>query len=328
MGPHHYAGDAVRYWVEWVATGNPRVLELPAVYLDSRVVLGLARHREGRRESEIDDHGEDYPLAWEGPGLRLSLRIPPGEYTLSLYLYNYNGHSGENRNRDYLASLATFAGQPGKAPGRTRDRVANCRVGGFWGGVWVRFLVRGPSPIKLRLSRNYSFNTMLAGAMLDPVAQHPAPYYPVGGRAAPPGLPPAGAPLRGPLAILGDLEKANPRAFPGAAALGYGLSIRDCAGTHASAHRSGTVAAEDCYFHLAMYRRWEAMERRLGIVTSREIERGLRWDGARETYRGIEAMVIAHYAAKLRAQSEGRRWQGDGQAPVAPGGRGGANRAK
>ena len=327
MGPHHYAGDAIRYWVEWIATANPRVLELPAVYLDSRVVLGLTKRSVGRRESEIDDHGESYPVAWQGPGIRLVLQIPPGAYTLSFYFYNYNGHSGSNRDRDYLASLTTrpvrlapAKALNGRGPLAVRENprlvdgaMARCRVTGFFGGAWVRFLVRGPSVARLRLSRNCSFNTMLAGAMLDPLAQHPKPYYSAGETALAadhPGAMPADTVI----AALGRTERYNPAAYSEGDPLGYASALRECLG--AGAQHGQRVEVEECYYHLSMYRKWEASERSLGILTSREIERGLRWDRTRGTYRGIEAVVIARYAAKLRARAKGLRMSApSGHAP-------------
>jgi hypothetical protein len=327
MGPHHYAGDAIRYWVEWIATANPRVLELPAVYLDSRVVLGLTLRSVGRRESEIDDHGESYPVAWQGPGIRLVLQIPPGAYTLSFYFYNYNGHSGSNRDRDYLVSLTTrpvrlapAKALNGRGPLAVRENprlvdgaMARCRVTGFFGGAWVRFLVRGPSVARLRLSRNYSFNTMLAGAMLDPLAQHPKPYYPAGETAHAadhPGAMPVGTVI----AALGRTERYDPAAYSEGDPLGYASALRECLG--AGAQHGQYVEVEECYYHLSMYRKWEASERSLGILTSREIERGLRWDRTRGTYRGIEAVVIARYAAKLRARAKGLRMSApSGHAP-------------
>ena len=45
IGPHHRNGDSVRFWVEWLATAKRQVLELPEIYLDSRVLMHLTQWR-------------------------------------------------------------------------------------------------------------------------------------------------------------------------------------------------------------------------------------------------------------------------------------------
>ena len=195
MGPHHRlhdysryhipTGDAIRYYVTWLSTAKKRVLELPEIYLDQCIADHTASRKADRRESEIDDHGETYPLDWQGPDVYVYLHIPPGAYTLSLYFFNKDGHSENNRDRDYVVSMIPVsagyhfgtASRPNTAPLAKMRGISQSRVVNFWGGVWKRFLVRGPVKLAIRVAKNYSFNTILQAAMLDPLSQHPAPYY-------------------------------------------------------------------------------------------------------------------------------------------------------
>ncbi|MGC9261859.1 MAG: hypothetical protein ACP5I8_17510, partial [Phycisphaerae bacterium] len=163
-----------------------RVLELPAVYLDSRVVKGLTSWSVDRRESEIDDHGETYPTTWQGPDVNVTLHIPEGQYVFSLYEFNKDGHTGANRDRDYVFSAEALPPRTGaqnilsrygSAPFYNHPAQVVGRVVNFWGGVWKRYLVRGPMILLIRVGRNYSLDTILAGAMLDSLNEHPAPYY-------------------------------------------------------------------------------------------------------------------------------------------------------
>ena len=177
LGPNHRPGDKLRYYVTTPYTTNPRSLELPPTYLDSRVRKHLTTWSVNRRQSEADDHGETYPMSQEGPNVHCNLTVPAGLYVLSVYDFNKDGHSGSNRLRDYRLSLRPlrndiplkdtndFDQQPELAHGRIRD---------FWGGVWKRFLVRGPLVLGVQVNRNNSFNTVLPAVMLDAVDEEPA----------------------------------------------------------------------------------------------------------------------------------------------------------
>ncbi|MHB1768580.1 MAG: ligand-binding sensor domain-containing protein, partial [Phycisphaerae bacterium] len=100
LGPHHrlvdngplhiLGGDEIRCWVQRLATANHGVLELPEVYLNQMVAMGAATWKLDRRQAEIDNHGETYPLTWQGPNIYVYLHIPPGAYTLSLYFKDHH----------------------------------------------------------------------------------------------------------------------------------------------------------------------------------------------------------------------------------------------
>jgi hypothetical protein len=162
-------------------------------YLHSRVLKKMTTWAEDRRESEWDDHGESYPMTMNGPHLYCSLSIPAGLFYLSLYDVNYNGHAYLERFRDYTISIRQDSGRSALATnsyGRVilsprpnftafgeQAELASARIEEFWGGVYKRFLVRGPAKLTVQMNRNYSFNTILAGVMLDLVDELPPPYY-------------------------------------------------------------------------------------------------------------------------------------------------------
>ena len=326
MGPHHRKGDSVRFYVTWYATAKKRVLELPGVYLDSRVLMHLTTWKLDRKESEIDDHGETYPLDWQGPDLYVYLHIPPGAYTLSLYFFNKDGHSGNNRDRDYVVSMIPVsagydfgtASRPNTAPLAAMRGAAQSRVINFWGGVWKRFLVRGPMKLAIRVAKNYSLNTILQAAMLDPLAEHPAPYY-YGYRAwnvhekrraefrtqlaaawrtspvpwnrhpddVPADKPSVNSSDQHNCALAADiipalnlLEHRNSAAWEANQGLAYTEALRWCVAKYGAipGTRATAAVAERCYYQLGLFHRWEVVEKSGGMSTSRQIEEGLRWN--------------------------------------------------
>ena len=52
-------------------------------------------------------------------------------------------------------------------------------------------------------------------------------------------------------------------------------------------NRRAAVIAETCYYQLHRFGHWEAVEKSMGMNTSRHIEKGLRWNGRNENYRGF-----------------------------------------
>ena len=336
IGPHHRKNDSIRFWVQWLATARKRVLELPEIYLDSRILMHLTTWGVDRRESEIDDHGESYPATWQGPGLYVYLRIPPGTHTLSLYFFNKDGHSQKSCNRDYVVSMLPQAASyhfgtalyPNLVLLANTRGIARSRVVNFWGGVWKRFLVRGPMKLAVRVAKNYSFNTILQAAMLDPLAERPAPYY-YGHRAwqiherkraefrtrlaaawRSQQLPDAPSPTaegaglataRQIMQILNLLEHRAPAEWAASQRFAYLSVLRWCVARTGDLpkDRQAVKIAEKCYYHLNLFRRWEAMEKSRGIITSRQIEEGLRWDRWRDSYRGLEFGVIRKYVKAM-----------------------------
>ena len=206
--------------------------------------------------------------------------------------------------------------------------------------------------LAIRVSKNYSFDTILAGAMLDPLAEHPAPYY-FGWQAwqkreamrretrtrlvavwqslRTAGVPgsadvlvrkgtsrgsaglyyrQAGVPARNSgstdvlvrnignvepmpssakatihtarliLQILNVLEHRNPTAWAANQRQAYLSVLRWCVANYGPIPQNpaAVALAEKCYYRLGLFHRWEAVEKSRHILTSRQIEKGLRWN--------------------------------------------------
>jgi hypothetical protein len=179
QGPQHDPGDSLRYWLQWRYTDDPRVLEIPPTYLHSRVLDGYTTWAVDRRETEVDDHGENYDHFRSGLNIYATVTVPPGLYTLSCYEFNKDGHDGDNRFRDYRFSVRPHVGMEMQDVTDFDDAPewAHGRVRNFWGGVWKRFLVRGPVTLTVEIGRNHSFNTILPAVMLDLADETPPPYF-------------------------------------------------------------------------------------------------------------------------------------------------------
>ena len=300
------AGDEPRYWVQQLQTANRRALELPAPYMQSRVKLYHARLDQDRRDASIDDHGEVCPASAQGPGLYTSLNVPAGPYVLSIYDCNDNGHAPGNADRDYRVDVRVHP--PMASPENDRSfqrepRLAMGRVANFVGGVWNRFLVRGPADITVQISRNHSMNTMFNAMALDPLKHYCIPYF---GQSVPGGSGVAFAPhLARPWkaaaresglaaeveacdGVFRDLAAAG-RVAPASVAgrvSDYVLLARvyqRCTASYAasaSAVRGADAALAICYWNMCMFRKSEHDEVRLGLTPARKIEKSLRWDGS------------------------------------------------
>jgi len=317
IGPRAVAGDGLRYFVTTLYTKNPRVLEMPPTYLDSRVKKGLTTRNENRREAEIDDHGETYPQSLDGPDICTALTVPNGLFTLSLYDYNKDAHEGNNRFRDYqisirtqsgssLDDLSTFDAQPELAHGRIRD---------FWGGVYKRFLVRGPVTLVVKVDRNNSWNTILPGMMLDLADETPPPYFGSVDQWA---------------EMQARLEEGRKRAI----SRGYITSFQSAVTEQEAAARlmdelSQVQAANSswwgvqsrqfyvpllrwyvqavtnsapgmqtgfnkslatCYYQAGQYQEWEEGQRHNNLIPARDVEKALRWDGISDGGQGFDVV--------------------------------------
>jgi hypothetical protein len=339
LGPPHVIGtpeivhDPLRYWIQAAETSARRELQLPTLYAQEWDADHDTPHASGRRGSQIDDHGEVYPHWWQGPNVNFAVRIPPGRFTLSIYDTNDNGHG--DRCRDYPVSIQEFpatAAFPVGVPKRARqikERIYEApaklvgRLNDFWKGVWLRFWVRGPVAIVVRVSRGGSLNAILAGAAIDSLNEHPFPYYfgrngwarrlrlqaaarkkllrhIVGG----------GTKASGAAAIIkmGDcLLYRRPRVWEADSAIFYTLMLRHFMSLHRRAgsrrQHLGSIARAD--FRLCRFHAWETAESRLGIRTPRQIETSLRWNGVDSSYAGLEATTIRRQIR--REQREGGR---------------------
>jgi hypothetical protein len=332
IGPHCTANDSIRYWVHWLYTDNRRSLEMPSTYAHSRVLKGLTTWSRIRRQAEWDDHGEAYPRTYEGPDLYCTLKIPAGLFFLSLYDFNKDGHHGANRFRDYQISIRTHEPQLPlhQIDGFERQpELARARIHDFWGGVWKRFLVQGPMHLTIRVSRNDSFNTILAGVMLDLVDEEPPPYFagapgagvssgasvppgatgvsPVSSTGRLPAAPYAGVDrigfIRAALAGLDQLQSQRRGQWAACSRRSYVLLLRaayagqalepEAAGKPNRAAPAEVVGT--CEYHCGLFLDWERDQSARGSATARSVEKALRWDGRTYSCQRQGKQLIARY---------------------------------
>ncbi len=316
--------NALRYWVHWMQTADRRVLEMPPTYLDSRLQKGLTTKDQNRRQAEIDDNGETYPLTKEGPDIYFSVKIPPGLWTLSFYNDNKDGHDRLNRMRDYGYSIRLHDGA--KPIGDVSDfdsqrELAHSRQRDFWGGVYKRFLVRGPQQLSVKISKNNSLDTILAGVFLDLVDEQPAPYFgtveqwqkrqsareqerdELNKQSA--------AERAARFAPATDEKDAVNRLFIEVERL-RDLNPSEWARSNRQIYMALARAMKptlkptdveklplmlthlgSCYYHLGHYNDWEDVQRRLGLIPARDIEKSLKWDGNSSDGEGFQ-VISAH----------------------------------
>lgn len=341
--------DSVRNWVHWLYTNDARSLELPPTYLHSRVVKGLTTWERNRRQSEWDDHGEQYPLQDDGPSLRVTLQVPRGDFYLSVYEVNKDGHNhpqtvvepgttepgmqGYNRYRDYRVSVR--AHDPKATLTDTRGfydqpELAKSRVTQFWGGVWKRFLVHtdAPTPLTIQITRNGSYNTLCTGVMLDRIEENPAPYFQTtaqwsraeaaraekrqalraGTASANTSLPEAAEQLFTALEnarlVSPEWWAANSRRFytpllrwytiPGSGRRADDLLL---------ARRAVLARRAACCRHLGLYAPMKAYQKQRGLMTARQIEKALRWDGVSDVDRDYD-LVTAYKRGLTKPQTK------------------------
>lgn len=176
LGPHFRGQDALRHWIHWIKTEDVRSLYSPTIAI--------------RRQSEWDDHGETYPMWFDGPDVWTAVRVPGGAQKISLYFLNKDGHTGKNRLRDYLLEVRQYesslpeqvvfnSGEPRRRglplDIRSADLtnvipcqvLARARVRDFWGGVYKTFAVQGPGVFYLRVARHGSFNAIVSGVLVE-----------------------------------------------------------------------------------------------------------------------------------------------------------------
>ncbi|NNM85901.1 MAG: hypothetical protein HKL96_09140 [Phycisphaerales bacterium] len=298
-------GDSLRYWIQWLYTSDPRVLEMPKPYLDKCWLTGLVASKNGdRREAEWDDHGEGYAMTWQGPGLYISVHVPPGVFLLALYNVNKDGHTGPNRFRDYTVDVRQAPGGAANmeslplAQFNSWPELARKRIVNFWSGVYTRFMVHGPITLCIKLGRNYSRNTIVSAIMLGLYNQRPPPYgSPIPDAALfsywyqksapkPAGAftkngryyLPLGYGIKQPLSV--PPRKMEADAYLGPTTQAERLRLLEAAigGISNAAKDNGVwMSASRLLWRLHRFRRSEAIQESQGYTTPRQIERSLRW---------------------------------------------------
>jgi hypothetical protein len=317
-------GDGPRYWVQTVQTANPRALELPKPYMESREILFHVPARLDRRDATTVDDGQAYPVWLQGPGLYVTLTIPHGRFILSLYEWDDNAHSGSNACRDFAISIRRHPradSVENDLSFHSEPNLANERVCNFDGGVWKRFLVRGPIDITVRISRNHSLNANFAALALDSIHQYAGPYFSahapsLASLAYNPGLaipsvrahhPAALRPsLVGADAVLHRLAAARRRSIgcfarnmPAFALIAreYAVALSTLRGDP-RAERQCREALSACLWGTCLFERAEAMEVALGMKPARSIELALKWGGNRVAKPDEDGLKVDRYTGR------------------------------
>ena len=314
--------EGLRTYVTAMYSDNPNSLEIPATFLDTRIRRGYTTKNRGRRQSEIDDRGEGYPYQKDGPHLYTSLQIPQGVWTLSLYNWNKDGDTWDNRKRDYriairphdsekpLSDISSFASQP---------ELANARLRDFRSGAWKRFLVRGPQELTIEVNKNYSLNTILAGLMLDKLDEKPAPYFSTsdGNRVLDVRLSPKNSETVVTTKLfnqLDGLQSSNPiwwaqssRRFYLPLTLWLRAQQQIARDTDAPIAEKKTLATQlaTCYYNLHLFELWEAQQRKAGLTPARDIEKALTWDSVSRGWGDGYNVVTKYLAAQKQDSSSG-----------------------
>jgi hypothetical protein len=321
MGLNHGSGDSMRSWIQWLATKDNRCLEMSPTYLHSRVLQKLTTWDVNRRESEWNDNGGAYPMTMDGPHLYCSLSIPAGLFYLSLYDMNKDGHEGNNRFRDYQVYIRPHPGRTSldEHHGNTtvmrsfydivefdqKQELAHARIQDFWGGVYKRFLVRGPTKLTVQINRNDSFNTMLSGVMLDLVDELPPPYYCTrqeweskpagdaeGNAVAFVAATNAAAAAQRLAAALAAMPPKNETWWAENKRLFYLPLLR---WQLAATGETKSPALATSFYELNLFDDWEKRLQQQGIVSTRKIEQAQRWDGVTYSCAGMGNQMISAY---------------------------------
>jgi hypothetical protein len=339
IGPHHMPGDSMRYHVTWLYSDDKKVLEIPPVYLDSRLVKGLTTPTRDRRQAEHDDHGEAYaPRYYDGPHIFYDFEIPRGLFVLSIYDVNKEEHNLRCPYRDFPVIVYRGPSRLGVQRGLLPTGPASIvgRINHFWEGKYTRLLIRGPSSFTLEINRNYSFDTIVAGLMVDSDEEEPAPYFESeqqsrtqmakredairtlvaqydSDRAAyvdrfGTGQDDADAADKA-LSALEELRLLNPQQWAAESDDAYALLLRsyheraehtlaDDVGKPALLRRLGT-----CYYWSGLFDKWEATQVARRLTTARAIEKSLRWSQTISGYSGLGYQTVVNALANLKNRS-------------------------
>ena len=333
-GAHAFKGDSNRYWVHWLYTEDRRVLELPSIFMDNRVTQGKSTADKNRRQAEWNDNSQGYPFPHDGPHLYANIEIPKGRFYLSLYEFNKDGHEGLNHLRDYKISIRT---QSPNAEARADDgfeqrpEAARGRIHDFWGGVWKRFYVVGPTKLTIQLQRNHSFCTILCGLMLDRVEEQPLPYFHTldekkaetdarsSARKALLGESPEVRAARfvagKDRAVVADLlfdELLNTqlrnqvwwatesRRYYAALLLYYRASERAAAMPPGGAEKPVNKHLTTCFYELRLFPEWEERQRAENLLPARDLEKALRWNKETDPDQRDGFKIVSEYRESLK----------------------------
>jgi len=301
-GDLRHPNNYLRFWIaQNFFTNDYRALEIPPIYMHSRIVHGLTSWENDRRQAEWDDNGEVYRATDEGPGMVIHLAVPNDTFVVSFYEVNDDAHAGPaNAKRDYTVAIKE-AGH--SASFQASQFLAVGRVADFWGGVYKRFLVRGPVDLQINLQRDYSFNTIFNAVMLDLSDERPVGYYltaeqwrkTVGLLSRHDGQPDhpfdnsandldsISTDFAKVEKIITDLKQSEIQTPIWFAKHGRVIVVPLARWLRQNekiiSNRDYRSVEATAFYMSGLYDTWESQERANGVITARQIEKSLRWDG-------------------------------------------------
>lgn len=310
IGPNRLAGqptdmkeESLRAWIHWLQTDNRNTLEMtPGL----QAVDYAPRKKSGamlRRQSEWDDHGEAYPMEFDGPHVVCNVDVPNGKYLLSLYDFNKDGHEGANRFRDYWVSIRIRP--PTAALADTGHyyqyaEVAHARIKDFSTGVYKRFLVTGPLSISVAVEKNHSFNTILAGIFLDEVSLACDPYGDSLKEYIEKSKDRDHLPEYDLLDALDKLRDEKPSAWASTSRRAY----REVLLSLLQRPTPNAIALANCYWNLGMFPKCEAALAGENQQSPRECELNIPWKQTEHSSSTERRAAIKHYLSTVGGAKE------------------------
>ncbi len=293
LGPQDGGNGYPWYFIETLYDDQLRYLEIPPVYMDSRLRQGLTTPDKDRRMAEMNDGDHVRKSSYFGPGLNYDLSVPTGAFVLSMYLVNNDGRHAGTAERDY--SVEVRLGQGTHDAPVAGPPVAWARAADFDGGVWKRFYVRGPADVSVRLQKLTIPSIKWSAVALDHPTDVPGPYF--SWQAVPPLA--ADTPAGRLAAALRSGPAANPAWWTAEQTRASVLLARWCAAQPPSDQTTLQAAVAD--YHARLFGPCEAAQAALKLRPARDVERSLTWDKAYPDNSGFEARDLSLYVESLKA---------------------------
>jgi hypothetical protein len=324
-GVHPHDPNYLRYWIaQNFFTDDYRALEIPPIYMHSRIVHGLTTWAKGRRQAEWDDDGETYSPAEEGPGIVLRVSIPSHTFIMSLYEVNDDAQwAPTNAHRDFRINVVSDDGD--------QKVLLSSRIANFWGGVYKRFVVKGPVNLRIHIQRNYSFNTVFNALMVDLPDERPVGYYmsaeqwrqtmfssngkvqlvesDMSVSTALNGIDLISSERAKVQTIIGNLGWLKTRRPMWFAIHGQALIVPVTRWLKEHETKNADrdyrmLEATACYM-AGLYDTWESLETKNGMITTRQIEKSLRWDMMTQENSGFGYEAVRNYLDSHVTHTEG-----------------------
>jgi hypothetical protein len=301
-----YDYDGPFYYNFSLYDSDPRFLEYPPVYFDSRLQQHLTTPEKDRFMGEINDG--NHPKFWS-PKLYEDVSIPSGGFVLSMYFCNNDGRKGGNAGRDYKIELRSGRGTATEGTPNSDLRfkaavvpgppVAQARVNKFDNGVWKRFYVKGPADISVSVDKLSRAGVKWSAIMLDQPDDMPSPYF--GWQFSLPVLSTDTAAGKLAQALRDGAQK-----YPNWWAVNQTRAAVQLARWCEAQPKEGQnlVIASVADYQARLFDACESAQSGLDLRTARDIEKSLKYDPKWPDSSGQEARDLAAYVESVRKPKE------------------------